>query len=281
MEYELAWGTAHPGLLLYLVDLSGSMAYDDKIRRVSNIIWNVVDCLTANCQDDGKYKERYYLKVIGYNQYTYDLFSGGVSCINDWLDKHSDEQFINIKENAKPQGLTYMSIAFEKAAEEIKKWKEEQIKKWDEDKNKEEKYIPAPIVINITDGFPEEKGLTEQQSRDKALLAANALRAISVPDGNVLLFNIHIDGKAGKEKELMFPAVRPSDVRRGFLFDASSEMTSTFILRAQRQNLPATTGSKFMVSNISDMRMLARLVTFGSSVSGMPNIDSRTEIPID
>lgn len=273
MAYELAWGSNHPGLLIYLVDLSGSMAWDNKIRRVSNVVWHVVDCLTASCQHNGKYRERYYLKVIGYNQYTYDLFSGGVSDINTWLDEHIDEQFINIEKEGKAQGLTHMSIAYEKAADEINKWIAQQ--------NAKNILVPAPIVINITDGYPEEKGLTEQQSRDKALSAANALRSISVPDGNVLLFNIHIDGIAGKEEGLMFPAVRPSDQRKGFLFDASSEMTSTFVLSAQRQNLPATTGSRFMVSNISDMRVLARLVVFGSTISGIPNVDSRKEIPID
>lgn len=273
MAYELAWGSNHPGLLIYLVDLSSSMAWNDKIRRVSNVIWNVVDCLTASCQDNGVYKDRYYLKVIGYNQYTYNLFSGGVSDINKWLDEHDDEQFINIEKEGKPQGLTHMSIAYEKAADEINKWIAKQ--------NAKNILVPAPIVINITDGYPEEKGLTEQQSRDKALSAANALRAIAVPDGNVLLFNMHIDGIAGKEEGMMFPAVRPLDLRKGFLFDASSEMTSTFVLSAQRQKMPASTGSRFMVSNISDMRVLARLVVFGSTISGMPNIDSRKEIPID
>ena len=86
MAYDLSWGSKHPGLLIYLVDLSGSMAWDDKIKRVSNTIWNVVDCLTAPCQDNGVYKNRYYLKVIGYNQYTYDLFSGDINDINSWLD---------------------------------------------------------------------------------------------------------------------------------------------------------------------------------------------------
>lgn len=273
MAYDLPWGSTHPGLLIYLVDLSGSMGWDDKIRRVSNTIWNVVDCLTAPCQDNGRYKDRYHLEVIGYNQYTYELFSGGINKINDWLDSHQNEQFIDIEKEGKPQGLTHMSIAFDKASEIIKKWISSQ--------NSKGQHIPAPIVINITDGFPEERNLDEAQSRDKALKAASALKAISVPDGNVLLFNIHIDGKPGEGFELQFPSAKPTDARRGFLFDASSAMNSTFVTRAQRNNLPATTGSRFMVSNVSDMRTLGRLVVFGSSVSGMTRPDGRVESPID
>ena len=117
MAYELPWGSTHPGLLIYLVDLSGSMIWDDKISRVSNTIWNVVDCLTAPCQDNGIYKNRYHLKVIGYNDNTKILFEGGIDDINNWLDEHPDEQFIDVNGEGKPHGLTYMALAFEKASE--------------------------------------------------------------------------------------------------------------------------------------------------------------------
>ncbi len=273
MSYELGWGSKHPGLLIYLVDLSGSMGWDDKIRRVSNTIWNVVDCLSAPCQDNGVYKNRFRLEVIGYNQYTYNLFSGGIDEINNWLDAHQDEQFINIEKEGKPQGLTHMAMAFERASEIINNWISTQ--------NAKGQHIPAPIVINITDGYPEEKNLNEQESRSKALEAANKLKSINVPDGNVLLFNIHIDGKPGEGVELQFPTIKPSDAKRSFLFDASSEMTPVFVTRAQRNNLPAANGSRFMVSNISDMRTLGRLVVFGSSVSGLTKSDGRVEVSID
>lgn len=269
MAYELPWGSTHPGLLIYLVDLSGSMIWDDKISRVSNTIWNVVDCLTAPCQDNGIYKNRYHLKVIGYNDNTKILFEGGIDDINNWLDEHPDEQFIDVNGEGKPHGLTYMALAFEKASEIIKQWISSQ--------NIKGKQIPAPIVINITDGFPEENGLNEQQSREKALSAAKKLKEISVPDGNVLVFNIHIDGEIGKSEELTFPSIRPSNSRQSFLFDASSEMNAEFVLRAQRNDLKANHGSKFMVANISDMRKLGRLVVFGSSVTGLSN-NGRVEL---
>ena len=273
MAYDLSWGSKHPGLLIYLVDLSESMAWDDKIKRVNNTIWNVVDCLTAPCQDNGVYKNRYHLEVIGYNQYTYNLFSGGIDQINSWLDAHGNEQFLDIEKEGKPRGLTHMSIAFDKAAEVTCKWISSQKAK--------EQPIPAPIVINITDGYPEEKGMDEVQSRNKALQAANALKSIRVPDGNVLLFNIHIDGANGTEPEMQFPSNRPGDTRRAFLFDASSEMNSTFVERAQRNGLPAVSGSRFMVSNVSDQKTLARLVVFGSSVSGITKPNGRSEVAID
>ena len=178
MAYDLSWGSKNPGLLIYLVDLSESMGWHGEIERVNSTIWNVVDCLTAPCQDNGVYKNRYHLEVIGYNQYTYNLFSGGIDKINSWLDAHDNGQFIDIEKEGKPRGLTHMSIAFDKAAEVARKWISSQ--------NAKGQAIPAPIVINITDGYPEEKGIDEIQSRNKALQAANALKNIRVPDGNVL-----------------------------------------------------------------------------------------------
>lgn len=273
MAYDIPWGSTHPGLLVYLVDLSGSMAWDDKIRRVSKIVWEVVDSLVAPCQHMGTYRDRFHLAVIGYNQYTYDIFTGDVNAMLDKLDAtEKSMMFFDIEKEGKAQGLTHMSIAYEKAAEIIRRWISSQ-----KAKNME---IPAPVVINITDGYPEEKNMTEAQSRDKALRAARELQNISVPDGNVLLFNIHIDGAAGAEPEMKFPVARPSDPRRGFLYDVSTELNDVFVSRAQRAGLPAAKGCRFMVSNVSDPKLLSRLVVFGSSVSGLTRSDGRCEVPI-
>lgn len=271
MAYTLPWGSTHPGLLVYLVDLSGSMEWDGKIERVSKAVWRAVDFLTAQCLDGLGYKNRFHLEVIGYNQYTYNLFSGDINEINAYLDAHQNEQFIDINGNGKPQGLTHMAQAFDRAAEIVNEW----IKK----QNSKDIPVPAPIVINITDGYPEESGLNEEQARNKALQSAKALKNIAVPDGNVLLFNFHIDGKPGEEPELLLPSTRPSDVRKAFLFDATSELNDEFVNEAQRARLPAVSGSRFMVSNISDERLLVRLVAFGSSVSGLPKTRIETPIP--
>ena len=280
MAYDLAWGSTHPGLLIYLVDLSGSMDWNDKLTQVSKVVWNVVDCLVAQCQNDGVYRNRFQLKVIGYNEKTYKIFDGDVNAMNDRLDENpNDEQFFNVKKGNTvsgfaAEGLTHMAMAFDKASEIIKEWISRQ--------NFKNVLIPAPIVINITDGYPEEKGLDDQEAREKALKSATALKQIAVPDGNVLLFNIHIGENLTKNKteELILPSECPPNERQAFLFNASSQMDSKFVSRAQGFQLPAVNRSKFMVANMSDVRMLGRLIVFGSSVSGLPNANRR-EIPLN
>lgn len=264
MAYQLPWGSNHPGLIVYLIDLSGSMQYKDKIKKVSKIIWNVMDTMVAPCQDMGKYKERFHVEVVGYNQYTTQIFSGGVNQVIERLDNTDDTQmFFDTEKEGKAQGLTHMAMAFDKASEIIKNW----IKK----QSAADKPIPAPIVLNITDGFPEETGLNEEEARAKALKAANELQSITVPDGHVLLFNIHIDGEMGKDPGLMFPTSRPQDNRRGFLYDSSPVMENIFVERAKRAGLNASQGSRLLVSNISDTSVLSKIVLFGSIVSMLPN----------
>lgn len=58
-------------------------------------------------------------------------------------------------------------------------------------------------------------------------------------------------------------------------------MNNTFVERAQRTNLSAVAGSRFMVSNVSNQRTLSRLVVFGSSVSGLTKPNGRSEVSID
>lgn len=264
---RLDWGTNHPGLLILLVDLSGSMAWDNKIERVGQALFNVTNYLLAPCRDKGMYKNRFHVEVIGYNQYTYEIFSGDVSKLIERLKSvYASKNFFRPGEGT-PGGLTHMAMAYEKAGEVIEKWKRDQAAKGQS--------VPAPIVINITDGFPEETGLSDEEARNKALDAARKVLAMTGSDTNVQLFNLHIDGKPGSA-ELTFPSARPGDDRRGFLFDASSPMDSETLDLARRRNLPVANGSRFMVSNISDQKKLVELIQFGSSVS----MQERRETPL-
>lgn len=253
----LTWGEKHPGLLVYLVDLSRSMSHHNTIGRVSTVIWNVVDSLLAPCQDNGIYKERFHLKVIGYNNDVKILFEGGVNEMNKWLDDREDEQFIDIEREGRPEGCTYMAKAYDKASEIIRKWISDH----------KDTRIPAPIVINITDGYPEENGLTSQESREKALKASQELRNIAVEDGKVLLFNIHIENSSETAEENLFPSKCPTDIRQSFMFEASSELPKKFIELAKRKGINVDDNGRFLVINIKDMKLLGRLVVFGSTVS--------------
>lgn len=59
--------------------------------------------------------------------------------------------------------------------------------------------IPAPIVINITDGEPCDGTST---AKDRAVASAKELLSLCGTDGNVTLFNLHISDEG---VEIVFP----------------------------------------------------------------------------
>lgn len=262
MAYEIGWGSNHPGYLVWLVDLSQSM--NDKIDYVLDSIRESCEALVAINNQKGDDQSRFDIRIIGYNSDVFDLFKEN-SVIE--LDKKLDETYPNPifdkNREAKPQWQTYTANAFKEAANGINKWIERH------------RYlgtaIPVPIVIHITDGYPFEKDCDPAVARSSALDAANALKKISVPDGNVLLFNMHIGPGVNT---IRMPSQKPSDVERGYLYDASSEMPEKFIVKANSLGFSeAKKGSRFMVSNETDKRMLTRLIIFGSTGPNNLNVE--------
>lgn len=274
--YKLGWGRNHPGYLVYLVDLSESMGLYGRIDYVIDTIGQVCEYLIGMCEDEDDkgniiIKDRFFIKILGYNS---DVFELQERCSAVELDKKLEslkgKPMFDKNGKAKPQWQTYTAKAFKAVAADIRQWIDEQ--------NGRGIPTPAPIVIHITDGYPYEEELRNNlnEARRKALDEATDIKNICVPDGHVLLFNIHID-KDDKEK-LSFPVECPTDVERKFLFEASSQMTDDFVIRARDGfQLPAKEGSRFMVSNESDRIALAKLVAFGSSVTS--NGNSNRELP--
>lgn len=268
MAYKIAWGSNHPGHLVYLVDLSGSMEWNNKIDNVIDVIADVSDYLCAMSEEFGKLKNRFSLTILGYNSDIITLFRGSVIDLDKKLQETDGRPMFDKGKEAKPEGLTYTAKAFKAAADDIRTWISQQ--------NRNNVPTPAPIVIHITDGHPEESGRTDSEAMQEALKAAKDLKSIAVPDGNTLVFNIHIDGKPNGIT-MRFPNTTPNDERRRFLYEASSEMADLFSRRANAFGFSTRSDSRFMVSNESDKHILARLIAFGSSVSSVG--DEPREIP--
>ena len=272
-KYNIGWSTKHPGLLIYLVDLSGSMQWDDKIDRVRKILWDVLDHTIEPSQTAGNiYLDNFEVKVIGYNQYTYNIFSGNVNAINQYLDKTGDDMMLfDASGDFRPRGLTHTAMAFDKVREEVSAWIQRQ--------RAANAPIPAPVVLHITDGHPEEKETPDAMAYQHARDAAKRLLDLKGDDGNLILFNMHIDVKPGQGTPMYFPTACPSDERRKFLYEISSPMESVFVKRggSLREAAPKE-GSRFMVSNVSSPSLLAELIKFGSSVSSK---NTQRETPID
>ena len=270
MAYNLKWSPNHPGHIVYLIDYSGSMGWEEnkRINKLLDILSVVCDRLIANDSMNAPLDNGATVSMFGYNSEVFDLFFGDFKKLDQYLDTQSPLFKDNPK--AKPQWQTYMADAFDSARRDIEQWIEKQ--------KQSGKPIPAPIVINITDGIPEEgdNDPNHTKAMARAKTAAQKLMDVSVPDGNVLLFNIHIM-EGGNP--LVFPSSRPSNPNhpeQQFLFDISSQLNEDQIACARGKQIDeAQHGSRFMATSLSDYNKLLRLIEFGSTVSQLSN--TRTE----
>lgn len=166
---------------------------------------------------------------------------------------------------AEPKCQTYMADAFDAATKDINEWLTRQRGKGIS--------MPAPIVINITDGDPYEG---KEFAHAKALAAANRLKSISTPDGNTVVFNIHFSPDTIEPKSIL-PDKSPSDTTSRFFFDASSVILATLLKMAQKVDLwkghSIASNSRAMISNETRADSLITFVSLGLSIGFGPASD--------
>ena len=113
-----------------------------------------------------------------------------------------------------------------------------------------------PIVINVTDGEPNDFNTATNQARKLAQLATS--------DGNVIVMNAHISTASAGKVELPSNNQALSGNRfANFLFDISTVLPSTLADRARDVGFNAQSGSRGFVFN-ADAETLIRILNFGS-----------------
>ena len=276
MDYQLGWSKNHPGHVVYLLDLSGSMENNGKIDRLITAVHDVVIDLIQDSSPSGIIEDNMTLTIIGYNSVVKtlvdnctlsQLFNKMVNNGNKLLDKNA---------GAKPQWQTFTAAGLREVAKEIRAWMDKQ--------QKANKAQPAPLVVHVTDGYPYEGEGKDESSFVNALQAAEELKGIRTDDGNVRLFNIHIEPGM---PTYTFPVSRPSGTNSQekvmkFLFDSASVVDEGTKRNADLFLDPGMVkaGSRFMVSNVSGKGLLSKLIQFGSTPpSKKPNPYQESPMP--
>ena len=260
--YSELLSSSKPGLIIVMIDQSTSMAdsYDNSTKAdfaalaVNRVIAEVITACTAG--DD--IKDRCYIAAIGYGNRTEVLFLEKVSVLAANPDttslkkKVSDgagglvevDEVIRVFLKPTASGGTPMAEAFRQAHEGA------------------EKFISSnpgsfpPIVINITDGEPNNFGAATRE--------AKKLAQLETTDGSVIVLNAHIATKAAGRVELPnSSAAFSSDKFAKFLFDISTVLPDTLAARAKDVGFNVQDGSKGFVYN-ADAETLVRILNFGS-----------------
>lgn len=258
MAHEIKWNSNHPGHIVYLIDLSGSMK--NKINDVIHVMTEAFDNIIGRCQTlSGEVKERVSVSLYGYNYRTYPLLQKTPISINELSNlMYESEKNQAPLFNAITEYQTIMQDAFETAKKDIITWISKQ-------ENEGKKDIPSPIVINITDGYPYEGPEKDQETVfAETLKRARELTSLTTADGSIRLFNIHFDPET-KDKTLRFPVQRPEERALQFLYDASSSMEPDLIDLAKRYFPEANLNSKCMISNEKELENVFQFIDWGSS----------------
>lgn len=139
-----------------------------------------------------------------------------------WFKPHSD-------------GGTPMRKAIRSAAEALVDWCDQHPNSF------------PPTVLHITDGEPTD-GDPEPM--------ADHLRQLGTDDGELLFFNLHVDGRSGLS--LKFPAQEDSikDPYAKVLFRMSSELPPSIAMAAQERGYPVSAGSRGFFFNVEPVEMV-------------------------
>ena len=271
---EKQWSSATPGLLIIMIDQSGSMLtpYDGPDSRTvfaSRAVNRVIETIIEKNFDGKAPKNRCFITVIGYNHNVKTLASGYLKDLDanpmrleTVKQKISDGAggILSIDktmpiwvEPIKEDGATNMKGAFEMAKEIIEKWI------LDKPNN------PAPVIINISDGVPFFQGLDIPECMQQTITVVNQIKAIDTLDGKVQIFNAMIGDATSKK--VKFP--KSEDELDGdeakFLYEISTEIPSSYKAAGEAKfEMTIPDGARGTVYQADGVDLI-NLIDFGST----------------
>lgn len=267
---EMQWSSATPGLLVILLDQSGSMTLkytDDESRSefASKAVNRVINTLIQKNFDGKAPKNRCYVAVIGYDSVVHTLVSGYLSDLENSPKRIATVQkkiadggggvvTIDTKmpiwvEPIYEDNCTDMMGAFEMAKDLVQKWIE------DKPGN------PAPVIINISDGMPYD-GRDVEECMKETMGIVDGIKNIDTADGKVQIFNAMI----GDGSKVVFPCSESelSSTEAQFLYEISTEIPEAYKGAAEKNDLKFEQGARGAIYN-ADAEHLVKLIDFGSS----------------
>ena len=266
----MQWSSATPGLLVIMIDQSGSMTLkydggDSRSEFASKAVNRVINTLIQKNFDGKVPKNRCYITVIGYDCNINKLVSGYLQDLES-----SPKRIASIKkkvgdgdggvleidtkmpiwvEPIYEDNYTNMMGAFEMVNDVVCSWV-----------NDNPNY-PAPVIINISDGLPYD-GREVEECMSETIQIVNKIKDINTADGKVQIFNAMI----GEGNKVIFPKSESEldSVEAQFLYEISTEIPEAYRGAAEKNELNFNIGARGAIYN-ADAEHLVKLIDFGSS----------------
>lgn len=291
--YENNFTRANPGLIVFLIDQSKSMedpwnGGKSLAEQTALSINRCISEMAIRFTSGTDIKDEANIIMIGYGG-TKDsmeaelIRSGSIAtlCSDDSIpvqhlkQKISDgaggilEIDIDLKEFISPKAVwgTPMASAFQLASALVNEFVSRSKETTDDEGNviiRDDSLDPVPLIINISDGEP-----TDSESDVRKY--AKEIMEINCPDGNPLIFNIHLSANGGKEICMpMSDAELPAnDKMSRLLYDISSSLPETMVQAAKTNGFPnAEAGVKTFMSNVTEVEKFVLFLNFGTKGTG-------------
>lgn len=273
-NYEQQWSSATPGLLIILLDQSGSMLEpfnekESKTVSATKAVNRVIDTIIEKNYNGEAPKNRGFISVIGYNHNIKEECSGWLADldasprrIEEITKKVPDGAggLVEIKqkmpiwvEPITQDGSTNMKSAFRAAKDIISQW----VQKYPDS--------PAPVIINISDGCPFYDWKDPRVCMEETSQVVKEIMNLKTNDGEVLVFNARIDTDG---ESVVFPTSKDmlqSEEAR-FLFEISSVIPEAYYPAADKNGLKVSAGSKGCIFQADEVQLI-QLINFGSSTA--------------
>jgi len=270
----MQWSSATPGLLICLLDQSGSMLcpFNNNTSRTvfaSRAINRMIKETIMKNMKGTEVKNRCYITVIGYGFDVQILCEGWLSDLNrsplriDNVRKKVEDGAgglveVDFKmpiwvEPIKEDACTNMKKAFETARDLAKSW------------ISDNPTYPAPVIINISDGVPYYEGKGSNECMSETETIANEIMSLENKDGHVLMFNAEIGNEGHK---IAYPNTITQMEYAGnqakFLFRVSSEIPEGFKAAAEKNGFSVVDGTRGCIFN-ADAEDLIKFINFGTT----------------
>lgn len=290
--YENNFTRANPGLIVILVDQSGSMSLEwsdgkSLAEQTAMVINRCIAEMGFRFTSGTTIKESANIVLIGYGgepNYEAQLLRSG--SIKEFVEHPLRREVIKKKEYNREMGfyeidfeipiniepvagyVTPMESALTLAKSIIKEWV-------NRNDNRDKSKDPVPLLINISDGAPTDESGYVMSDFTPITDVTDSIKSISCPDGNPLIFNIHLSAD-NNSVEIQFPESKgqlpTDDELSGLLYDMSSSLPDSMVDSAKLCGFPnVKAGVKTFMSNVNKVEQFVQFLNFGTKGTGGNN----------
>ena len=297
MNYQNFFTRANPGLVIIMIDQSKSMddPWSGGKTLAEQTAMSINRCITEmglRFTSGTTLKNSANIVLIGYGGIKdsweanvlrsgsiVELFEDTTVPVQHLKQKISDgaggilEIDFDLKEFVTPTAVwgTPMASAFELTNRIVKEWISRPLDSVDEEGRtftRDASKDPVPLIVNISDGEPTDK---EEDVRKYA----KEIMETACPDGNPLIFNIHLSANGGREISMPMDesSLPDGDNMSKLLFDISSRLPESMVQAAQECGFPdAVANVKTFMSNVTEVEKFVQFLNFGTQGTNNSNI---------